>query len=211
MHQGRAYHEFMLASPGDIRVRRRFQHLVCQFTPYKGTILDFGAGTGIDAKAYAERNFKVLVYEPCEENRSYLANYCRQELECGDIVTTDLATKEPIHMIAADFAVLNLVADHSTLFETFDRLLAPEGYIVVSLLNPYFLGDARYRWWRTNLRALLRYGRYTFQGNDGPVHRLTPNAATLCAQPAFHRSMLRPAGPRMVVSRYMFLVFRKNC
>ena len=210
MHRGKAYHDFMLASPGDIGIRARFQHLVYQFTPYHGSILDFGAGTGIDAKAYAGKNFSVLVCEPCEENRAYLTAHCRGELEEGKIAVADLTANETVHVIAADFAVLNLIADHRALFAMFGCLLAPEGYVIASLLNPFFAGDVCYAWWRRNLRALMRNGFYAVEGKDGPVYRFTPAAVARAAEPGFSWMALRPAPLGLAVSRYMFMVFRKK-
>ena len=210
MHKGRTYHESMLASARDMRVRERFQRLVYRFTPYGETILDFGAGTGIDAKAYATRKFKVFVYEPCEENLAYLAEHCRDELKNTDITVTNLVTNATVDVIVANFAVLNLIADHRTLFAIFDRLLAAKGHVVLNLLNPFFLGDARYAWWRGNLCALLRGGRYTVEGNDGPVHRMTPAAVSESAEPGFRQILLYPGWPGLAASQYMFMVFRKN-
>ncbi|HEX4158542.1 MAG TPA: methyltransferase domain-containing protein [Rhizomicrobium sp.] len=210
MHKGKAYHDFMRGSARDLKARERFQDLVGKFTPYRGTILDFGAGTGIDAKAYAGRKFKVLVYEPCEENLAYLVEHCRGELEKGDIIVTDLSASETAHVIAADFAVLNLVADHRTLFATFYRLLAPKGYVVVNLLNPFFLGDARYAWWRANFGALLRSGGYAVEGDDGAIYRMTPAAISLSAQAGFRRTALYPGRLGLAGSQYMFMVFRKK-
>jgi SAM-dependent methyltransferase len=209
MHQGRAYHDFMLASPRDVKVRDRFQRLVYQFTPYKGTILDFGAGTGIDAKAYAESGFRVLVHEPSVENRAYLAEYCRDELKNGEVAATDLMGDEIVHMIVANFAVLNLVADHKALFAKFGRLLAPNGYVVINMLNPFFAGDARYTWWRKNLGSLLRNGGYVIRGDAGPIYRFSPAAVARSAQPGFHLETVYPNWPRLAVTQYMFIVFRK--
>ena len=79
MHAGKSYHEFMLGSRRDRKVRERFQQLVLQLMPANGTILDFGAGTGIDAKCYAGRGFNVLVHEPLVTNLCYLAEYCADE------------------------------------------------------------------------------------------------------------------------------------
>jgi SAM-dependent methyltransferase len=210
MHQGRTYHEFMLASPRDLRVRSRFQRLVCRFTPCHGTILDFGAGTGIDAKAYAKRKFRVLVHEPSKENRAYLDEYCRSELENGEIAAADLAANGVAQVIAADFAVLNLISDQRALFAMFSRLLAPKGHVVTNLLNPFFFGDARYAWWRANLSPLLRNGQYVVEGRNGPICRFTPAAVTRAAQQEFCRIVLRPAGLGLAFSQYMFMVFRKK-
>ncbi|HEY3637182.1 MAG TPA: methyltransferase domain-containing protein [Rhizomicrobium sp.] len=199
----------MLASAGDIEVRARFHRLVYQFTSYNATILDFGAGTGIDAKAYAEKGHRVLVYEPCKENLSNLAENCRDELEAGTVAITDLAMNEPADVVAADFAVLNLIADHRSLFTTFDHLLAPNGYVVVNMLNPFFGGDARYRWWWMNIGALMQRGDYAVQGDDGPVYRFTPAAVARAASPLFHLIALLPGRLGLPFAQYMFLVFRK--
>jgi 2-polyprenyl-3-methyl-5-hydroxy-6-metoxy-1,4-benzoquinol methylase len=199
----------MLGSPRDLKVRSRFQQLVYQIAPRGGTILDFGAGTGIDAKAYAQRGFKVLVCEPCAENRTELVRHCCDELESGNITITDLTVSGYVHVIAANFAVLNLVADPSALFATFDRVLESNGRVVASLLNPFFACDARFRWWRENFLSLLRSGRYAVEGDDGPVYRFTPAAISLAAQPMFRRITLLPRGPGLAICQYMFMVFQK--
>ena len=210
MHRGKAYHDYMLASTRDLRVRQGFQRLACRFTPSGGTILDFGAGTGIDAKTYAALGFKVQVHEPCKENRGFLVQHCRDELAGGAIVLTDLSATGAVQLIAANFAVLNLVADHEALFETFDRLLAPNGRVLASLLNPFYVGDARYRWWRQNLGGLLRRGRYAVEGEDGPIYRFAPNIVARAARPAFQRMALAPGGLRLAMSPYMFLLLQKT-
>jgi SAM-dependent methyltransferase len=209
MHLGSDYHAFMLASPRDRKVRERFQRLVCRLVQAGGTILDFGAGTGIDAKLYAERKFKVLAYEPGAENRAYLAKHCSGDLEKGTVVLTDLSENSAAQVIAANFAVLNLIADLRALFATFSRLLEPEGHVVASLLNPYFVGDARYPWWWAKLDGLLRSGSYAVEGVDGPVYRFSPTAVTRAATPDFSRVALYPAHLGLAISPYMFIVLRK--
>lgn len=209
MHKGRAYHEYMLASRRDLEVRKRFQNLVIQFTPYKGTILDFGAGTGIDARAYADKGFKTLVYEPCDENRAFLAGHCQHELESGAMAFADLAPRGSADVIAANFAVLNLIADHVALFAAFEGLLATKGYVVVNMLNPFFVGDARYDWWWENLFSLLRHGDYAVCGQDGPIYRFTPAATARAAGCSFRRAKSYPDRLRLPMSQYMFMVFQK--
>ncbi|HEV2619679.1 MAG TPA: hypothetical protein VGU23_07035, partial [Acidobacteriaceae bacterium] len=53
VHTGEQYHKFILASPRDRVVRDRFQRMALDLLPEGAGVLDFGAGTGIDAKAYA--------------------------------------------------------------------------------------------------------------------------------------------------------------
>jgi ubiquinone/menaquinone biosynthesis C-methylase UbiE len=208
MHRGSVYHDLMLASARDLKVRERFQRLVCRLAPPGGTILDFGAGTGIDAKVYADRKFRVIVHEPDQENRAYLAKHCKAEFETGDI--TDLAPDGAADVIAADFAVLNLIADHKAQFARFSQFLGSTGHVVISLLNPFFLGDARYAWWRTSLSPLLRNGSYAVDGDDGPIYRFTPSAVVRAALPKFTQVELHPSRSGLAMSRYMFMVFRKE-
>jgi ubiquinone/menaquinone biosynthesis C-methylase UbiE len=210
MHKGRAYHDFMLASLPDLKIRRRFQCFACQFVPNQGTVLDFGAGTGIDAKAYAKQGFRVLAYEPCEENRVCLGEHCRDEIANGTVVVTNMEVTEAAHAIVANFAVLNLIGDHRALFRTFDRVLAPHGRVVVNLLNPFYLGDARYPWWRANFGALLRSGIYAVEGDDGPIYRFAPAFIALAAKPAFRRVTRYPRGWRLATNQYLFMAFHKN-
>lgn len=210
IHRGKTYHEFMIASSRDRKARESFQRLVFQLVPPHGTILDFGAGTGIDAKSYAAKGFKVLVHEPCGENRDYLTEHCREEITNGAITTTDLSVNADVKLIAANFAVLNLIADHRSLFRKFACLVAPGGFVVVSMLNPWFVGDARYAWWRKNLRSLLRTGAYAVDGGFGPIYRFLPSAMVRAAGPDFHLVACSSRGLKIAVSRYTLMVFKRQ-
>lgn len=64
VHTGEQYHKFMLASPRDRLVRDRFQKLALDLLPAGAAVLDFGAGTGIDAKTYAANGHRTFVHEP---------------------------------------------------------------------------------------------------------------------------------------------------
>ena len=209
MHSGKAYHEFMLVSARDCKVRRRFQREVLGLLPPRAAVLDFGAGTGIDAKVYAASGHRVFVYEPTETMRTHLACYCREEMEQGRIIPTDLAATASVDLIAANFAVLNLIADHQELFGLFTRLLAPGGFVLASLLNPFFLGDAKYFWWRANLGVLLKFGSYFVAGESGNIHRFAPAVVARAAQPAFREVRLVPRGAGLAIHRYMFMLFQK--
>jgi 2-polyprenyl-3-methyl-5-hydroxy-6-metoxy-1,4-benzoquinol methylase len=200
----------MLGSRADRRVRDRFQRLVMQRTPAYGTILDFGAGTGIDAKQYAARGFKVLVHEPLEANLTYLREYCRDEIVRGEVTVSDTAHASAVDTIAANFAVLNLIGDHTPLFAKFRALLVPGGSVVLNLLNPFFLGDVRYRWWRKNLHALFSSGGYAVEGGFGPIYRFTPSAVRRAARPNLDPVACLPGRAQVATSRYIFMLFRKT-
>lgn len=209
MHAGKAYHEFMLASARDRSVRKSFQQLVFGFMPPHGTILDFGAGTGIDAKSYAAHGLKVQVHEPSAANRDYLSEYCQEEIAKGEIAISDLSQSLTADMIAANFAVLNLIRDHRPLFAKFAGIVASRGFVVVNLLNPFFLGDARYAWWRQNLYAFATSGKYAVDGEGGPIYRFAPSVVSRAAQPYFSLVRRVPGWARLAVSPYVFMLFQK--
>ena len=209
MHSGKAYHEFMLTSARDLRVRTRFQREVLGLLPPRAAVLDFGAGTGIDAKVYAAAGHRVFVCEPSETMRAYLACYCRDEMEQGRIMQTDLVTTAPVNLVAANFAVLNLIADQEKLFGQFARLLAPGGFVLASLLNPFFLGDAKYSWWRANLGVLLKTGTYFVAGESGNIHRFAPGVFARAVQPGFRVVRVVPRGAELAIRRYVFMLFQK--
>lgn len=209
-HCGKTYHEFMLGSARDKKVRERFQRLVFRMMPPDGTILDFGAGTGIDAACYAAKGYRVLVHEPQEPNLSFLTEQCREQIASGSITVSDLSATRNVDMIVANFAVLNLIGDHRALFAKFAGLVAPRGLVLASLLNPFFLGDAHYGWWRRNLRALAADGAYTVDGEFGRIFRFAPSIVRLAARPDFIALRSVPRWPRLAMSRYVFMLFQKQ-
>src|SRR5260221_7074120 len=160
------YHDSMMGSRFDRPIREAFNQAVRSFVKPGGAILDFGSGTGIDSKTYAQLGYKVQAYDASPEMRKFLAGYCRGEIEAGEVSIMDLdygtflrtsaPTGQCVEAITANFAVLNLIQDHAKLFEVFDRWLAPNGLILASLLSPYYLGSTRYQWWWRNLVELVQ-------------------------------------------------------
>src|SRR6266446_2074362 len=227
------YHEFMLASKFDRNIRTAFQRFALNLSSSGSSILDFGAGTGIDSKAYASHGHKVYAYDSSRDMRAYLSRYCRKEIDAGQVTVVELeydaflglrrVCEESLDVITANFAVFNIVDDHARLFKVFDRWLSPNGVIFASLLNPYYIGDARYAWWWRNLGALIRTGRYSVGCGAGVSHRFALLPLKNAANPYFrldgilHGAMARPYSIRqtaltgaaralsMLISPYMFL------
>lgn len=208
MHTGEQYHQFFLTSPPDRAVRDRFQKMTLDLLPKGADVLDFGAGTGIDAKTYAAHGHQTFVYEPSESMRDYLAQYCHDEIADKTIVkvTSPLACK--VQAVTANFAVLNHFADHTLLFEELSRVVHHGGFVLVSMLNPYYLGDARYGWWRKNVFRLLRRGRYAI-ASESNIHRFAPRVVAQAAAPHFQLESLIPRGFGWATDLYMFLLFRR--
>ncbi len=179
---GVEYVRQITASESDRLTRSAFQTLVLSIAPPGGSVFDFGAGTGMDARFYAEHGLTVAAYDVDPNMCEYFSEYCRDFIEAGR-VTLDrsgyrefLAGKSPevglgVDLVTANFAPLSLIADLRELFAKFHSLTAPEGRVLVSVLNPYFVGDMRYGWWWRNALRLRREGHYSVHGSQGPIVR----------------------------------------
>jgi SAM-dependent methyltransferase len=209
MHTGAQYHAFMLTSSRDLRVRDRFQKMALDLLPEGAAVLDFGAGTGIDAKAYAASGHPTFVYEPAQAMHEYLAQHCRDEIARSSIIAVAPVPACKVHAVTANFAVLNHFADHAQLFEALAGVVHPGGFVLASMLNPYYLGDARYGWWRANVMNLLRHGRYAID-SESHIHRFAPRAVARAAAPHFRLERLTPRGAGWAIQLYMFLLFRRT-
>lgn len=205
MLAGERYHRSISANPRDQQTRARFVRLALGLLPPGQRILDFGAGTGIDAKAYAAAGHTVWAYDHDDAQCAYLADHCRDEISRRAVIPTPYPPAEKLKAITANFAVLNLIPDLAALFESFSRILDHDGFVIVSLLNPYYLGDVRYGWWRANLPTLLRKGRYSV----GQVHRYRPRVVARSAAPHFRLEAIHPRQAGLPARQYMFLVFRR--
>lgn len=208
MHTGAQYHHLFMSSRRDLAVRDRFRQMALDRLTQGDDILDFGAGTGIDAKAYVASGHRTFVYEPADSMREYLDIYCRDEIAGGSVVKLEANLGCRVRAVTANFAVLNHFADHTALFEQLSSVVDPGGFVLASMLNPYYLGDARYRWWRRNLLKLARDGRYTFDTASG-IHRFAPGVVARAAAPYFRLERLAPRGLGRVTGLYMFLLFRR--
>jgi ubiquinone/menaquinone biosynthesis C-methylase UbiE len=208
MHTGEQYHTVILSSKRDRLVRERFQNMALKLLGKGANVLDFGAGTGIDAKAYAAHGHPTFVYEPSAAMREYLLQHCRDEIAGNAIMTVGSPLACNVQAVTANFAVLNHIADHRLLFEELSRVVHRHGFVLVSLLNPYYLGDARYGWWRSNLGNLMRHGRYAIP-SESHIHRFTPRIVARAATPYFQLERVTPRGLGLATHLYLFLLFRR--
>jgi 2-polyprenyl-3-methyl-5-hydroxy-6-metoxy-1,4-benzoquinol methylase len=208
MHTGEQYHQRFMTSAQDVAVRNRFHDVLFGLLERGAEILDFGAGTGIDAKTYAARGHRTFVYEPSEAMRDYLLLHCREEIACRTVIDVASNLDCKVHAVTANFAVLNHFEDHRLLFEDLSRVVHPGGFVLASMLNPYYLGDMRYAWWRRNVLNLLRNGRYAID-SESRIHRFAPHVVQQAAAPHFRLERRIPRGMGLATDLYMFLLFRR--
>jgi SAM-dependent methyltransferase len=208
VHTGEQYHKFILASRRDQVVRDRFQKIALDLLPAGADVLDFGAGTGIDAKVYVAKGHQTFVYDPSEAMCDYLAQYCRDEIARKTMITVASPLTCKVQAVTANFAVLNHFADHTLLFEELSRVVDQGGFVLANMLNPFYLGDARYGWWRANVINLVRRGHYAI-ASESRIHRFTPGVVARAAAPYFRLERLIPRGFGLATDPYMFLQFRR--
>jgi SAM-dependent methyltransferase len=219
-HTGAEYVRAITARESDRRARSAFRELVLSLVPPGGVVLDFGAGAGLDARYFAERGLRVRAYDNDPRMCAFLAHHChdlmdggRIELETGsygDFLAGGKARAgQRVDLVVANFAPLNLIADLPPLFARFHELTVPGGIVAASVLNPYYIGDAKYRWWWRNLPRLWRLGRYAVHGAEGEIFRRS--AADFAAQSAPWFVLERlGAGWRSSGRQFMFLAFRRT-
>jgi SAM-dependent methyltransferase len=204
-HTGDAYTQQILGNRADRLARVAFQGCVSSLVAPGATIFDFGAGTGIDARAYAGSGYRVLAYDHDPQMCDAFRRSCAPQLGSGQIVLMEgdyrqfLAT-EPVFsgrkadLVTANFAPFNLIEDLPELFRKLQALTLPGGRVLVSALSPFFIGDMRFRWWWRNQSTLRRDGQFTMRGVWTVTRRTPANFAALAA-PCFRLAGVRGGLP----------------
>jgi SAM-dependent methyltransferase len=206
---GVEYARRVTSSEESRRVRAAFQELVLSVAPPRGSIFDFGAGPGIDARFLAERGFAVGAYDVDPRMCEFFVDSCRDLIDSGRVTLDcssyrEFVTGRPLKaagsfdLVITNFAPLNLVDDIHELFAKFHTLTVENGKVLAGVLSPYFLESWKSpRSWR-NAWLLWSKGHLFMPGPQAPHHlRRLANFSDLCA-PYFRLSRvfrgLPPAG-----------------
>ncbi len=230
---GDDYLAAIVARDADRRARAAFLELAINLAAPGAGIFDFGAGPGIDANYYADHGFQVLTYDVDPAMRRCLLSHCREYITrrrvvpCNEYPVVDLdvvcrcAQDLGIGLVTANFAPFNLVTEPRDEFRKFHQLTSSHAKLLLSVLNPYFLGDMKYGWWWRNAFRLLLRGEYSVPGCSGLIYRRSPHCFRTMAEPYFKlRSVIRglPGDvyrrgplrrPLLATSQYLFLLFDK--
>jgi SAM-dependent methyltransferase len=223
---GAEYYKYITSVESDRRTRAAFHDLVSRIVRPGAALLDFGAGAGIDARFFAEQGFTVEAYDIDPRMRDFFAEYCRDLLEAGRIALNassyrEFVALEPLSerrfdLVICNFAPLNLIDDPQELFAKFADLTAANGRVLASVLNPFFIGDLKFRWWWRNAPRLWRRGHYFLPGPQAPHHRRRVANFSLVSAPHFRVARVFPGvskqGTRLqyLTCRYLFLLFEKT-
>jgi SAM-dependent methyltransferase len=225
---GLEYFTHITSVESDRRARAAFHDLVLRIVPPGAALFDFGAGAGIDARFFAERGFTVVAYDIDPKMCDFFSEYCRDLLETGRIALHTSGYREFVALgppvsgrrfdfVISNFAPLNLIDDLHELFARFAALTSPDGRVLASVLNPYYIGDMKFRWWWRCAPRLWRRGHYFLPGPQAPHHRR--RLANFAAVSAPHFRLVRAfpgvsdtLGMRLqyLTCRYLFLLFEKT-
>lgn len=180
-HTGAEYFKRITSLERNRRVRSAYQDLVLRIAPPGAALFDFGAGPGIDARFFAERGFTVDAYDVDPKMCEFFAVHCRDLIDSGRI-TLDcsdyqefLARKTSsagrcVDLIISNFAPLNQADDLHRLFAKFHAITRPDGRLLLSVLNPFYVRDMKFRWWWRMAPRLWREGHFSVPGGQAPPH-----------------------------------------
>lgn len=216
---GARYVEQITARSSDRRARAAFQALALSIVPAAGRIFDFGAGPGLDARHYAEHGMTVEAFDIDPQMREFFAQHCRDLIASKRIVlqgggyrdfieSKEAGERGDFDLITANFAPLNLVDDLNELFAKFHTLTAPRGKVLASVLNPFYFGDLRYRWWWRNAMRIWRHGRFFVQGTQARIHRRRRADFAVQGMPYFALRRVYRGLP--MSRRFVFLLFERR-
>jgi SAM-dependent methyltransferase len=163
-------------------------------------LLDFGAGTGIDAEHFAGRGHQVTAYDLSEGMLEALRRRCAALVAAGSVVPVAgpldearpaLTAGAPYDAVICNFAVFSVVPRLDELFRLLGAWVRPGGSALICIQNPWAPEDLRKRsFWRALLsmpvRGVIRYP----SGLSGYSFRHTPGQVRRAARPEFvaHRS-----------------------
>ncbi len=233
MVAGESYVAALTARRSDRLARDAFRDTALQLTRPGERILDFGCGPGIDVGFYVGHGRTVVGYDNDARMTDAFERLCAHELSEGHASVlagpyesflnrhvAALRAESLFTLIASNFAPLNLIDDLAPLFRSFASLLAPNGKVLASVLNPTYPRDLRYGWWWRNCLDHLRYGEFAVPGAAGNIWRRSPQRFAEPASPALRleavlrglpptgRQPLETAGSLgRLSSRYLFLLF----
>lgn len=210
------YDEVVDAEPRNRSIRRGFQELVGRSVRPGSLLLDFGAGTGLDAAWYAERGYRVLAYDVSREMLERLRQRCAGPITRGAVVPllapfanfpALMAGQPRPDAITANFGVLNAIPQPQDFFGAVAALLRPGAPLIVSVLNPFYWRGFTERWWWAALRRSRATGSIVTHGDGFLTHRHFRSSLRKAAAPLFH---LRTVPPPRHLGQWLFLVFQRT-
>ncbi|MGH7502898.1 MAG: class I SAM-dependent methyltransferase [Longimicrobiales bacterium] len=195
-----ATYDSLMAEPPAPHIRRRFLDLVRSHVAPPGPILDFGCGTGIDARHYACTGYTVLAYDPSVAMLEPLRRRCAGAIRASRVIAVSGSAADcldaaralaPFGGITSNFSALNHVDEPEPLLAAFGDLLKPGGRMILSLLNPWYWPDMKSGWWwRARMGSVGRSGFVVDLGQNRTVRH---DPARIGRRAGLRRVVLRGA------------------
>jgi SAM-dependent methyltransferase len=215
--QAERYDAVMAGDPENARVRSAFHDLVAATVPARARLLDFGCGTGVDARWYASRGYSVVAYDPARRMIARTASLCAHEIMDGRIVPVSFPFTEfphalPPHagfdVVTANFAVLNLLGDVRGVFDAMGRVLVAGGVVLANVLNPFHWRGLHHLWWWRSLATSVGTGTLSDRRPETSTHRHLISTIVHAAAPTLTLGERRAVSGRF--GQFIFLVLRRT-
>jgi SAM-dependent methyltransferase len=185
----------LLDTPRARGMRACFWQRAEALVPPRSRILDFGAGSGIDAEHFARLGHRITAYDVSAGMLGMLERRCAAEIADGTVVpvlgpsaqaSRALAASAPFDAVLCNFAVFSALPRLGETLRLFGALVRPGGVALICVQNPWHLDDMRTRgFWRALLdrpfTSVLRYRR----GPSDYHFRHSPRQVERAARPEF--------------------------
>ena len=179
-----ADYDRLLDTPVADATRKCFWQRAEGLLPASARILDFGAGTGIDAEHFADLGHHVTAYDLSSGMIGVLEHRCAKQLASRRVVPVSgplnevreaLAAGAPYDAVLCNFAVLTLIEDLDRTFRLFGSLVRRDGLALICIQNPWLPAEMRTRaFWKALLLSPFRGGIRYSSRQSGIAFRHTP-------------------------------------
>ena len=143
------YDELLAEDDIATKNREQFQNLVLSYVPLNHVLVDFGAGTGIDAVFYAKSGYDVILYEPSQGMRRVAEYKIRKsglspkiniiENTFEDLLET-IAKQQRKVSIVSNFGAINHMPIRNNQIGQLATAVSTEGYFIHYILKPFYIG-----------------------------------------------------------------------
>lgn len=165
-------------------VRECFWQCAEAALPARSRILDFGAGSGIDAQHFAGRGHFVAAYDPSNGMLDQLSRRCADQIRDGFIVPIGgtlvaaaaiLAQFDAFDAAFSNFGVFSTVSKLEPIFDLFAEYLRPGGLLLIVVQNPWHPAQLKTAAFWKGLPASAFTGAVRYSSQDlGLIYHHTP-------------------------------------
>ena len=175
-------------------------------------ILDFGAGTGLDAEHFASLGHKVVAYDTSRGMLEVLRQRCSAQIHEGSVMavggplseaSTVLSDLAPFDAVLSNFAVFSTIPDLEPVFELLSKVLRKGGLLLILIQNPRGSASLRTRaFWKSLLTARFDEPLRYESAELGKIYQRTPKQIVRQASPDFAPSNFSEARDRSCFGRF---------